>query len=110
MSCMYCLTAHRRGRFWFCNRCGRLMLLCPTPAHGVCPPDTDGQPADGEERGGRSHDSERSLLEALRRLKLSQEAEAAVRPDHSRQLESDLPDAVVLDLDAARRVREGRTF
>ena len=108
MPCTYCLTAHRRGRFWFCNRCGKLMLLCPVPAHEACPPDTDGQPADGEGRRGRPYDSERRLLEALRRLKLRQETAAAVRPDQSGPLESDLPDAVVLDLDAARRVRQGR--
>jgi len=84
------------------------MLLCPVPAHEACPPDTDGQPADGEGRRGRPYDSERRLLEALRRLKLRQETAAAVRPDQSGPLESDLPDAVVLDLDAARRVRQGR--
>jgi hypothetical protein len=35
MSCLYCVAAHQRGRFWFCNRCGSLMLLRPSPAR--CP-------------------------------------------------------------------------
>ena len=25
MTCTYCVTAHQRGRFWFCNRCGGLV-------------------------------------------------------------------------------------
>ena len=108
MPCTYCLTAHRRGRFWFCNRCGKPMLLCPVSAHEACPPDTNCQPADGEGRRGRPYDSERRLLEAVRRLKLRQGTAAAVRPDQSGPLESDPPDAVVFDLDAARRVRDGR--
>ena len=109
MPCLYCLTAHPRGRFWFCNRCGQLMLLCPVPAQEVCPSVPDGQAAGDGERGRRSHESERSLLEALRRLKLRQDS-AALPLDASNPLESDVPHAVVLDLDAARRVREGRRF
>jgi hypothetical protein len=109
MPCLYCLTAHPRGRFWFCNRCGQLMLLCPVPAHEVCPPGTTEQAAGAGERGRRSRESERSLLEAVRRLKLRQEA-AAVPLDAFGPRESDVPEAVVLDLDAARRVRQERTF
>jgi len=85
------------------------MLLCPVPAQEVCPPGTDGQAADAGERERRSHESERGLLEALRRLKLRQETEAFPL-DASGPPESDVPHAVVLDLDAARRVREERTF
>jgi len=108
MPCLYCLTAHPRGRFWFCNRCGQLMRLCPVPAAGVSPPGTDEQTSGAGERGQGSHESERSLLEALRRLKLRQET-GTVPLDASGPLDSDEPQAVVLDLDAARRVRRERT-
>lgn len=109
MPCPYCLTAHPRGRFWSCNRCGQLVLLCPAPPQEVCPPGTDRQVGGTGEGGQSSHESERSLLEALRRLKLRQET-AAVPLDSSGPPESDEPHAVVLDLDAARRVRAERTF
>jgi hypothetical protein len=32
MSCLNCVSAHRRGRFWFCNRCGAVMRLRLEPA------------------------------------------------------------------------------
>ena len=35
MSCLYCVSAHRHGRFWFCNRCGKLMFLRPLPAQEI---------------------------------------------------------------------------
>ncbi len=37
MACLYCVAAYQRGRFWFCNRCGALMLLRPSAALGVSP-------------------------------------------------------------------------
>lgn len=109
MACLHCLTAHPRGRFRFCNGCGQLMLLCPDPAHEVCPPGTDGQTAGAGDSGPTSYESERELLEALRRLKLGQET-APVPLDSAGPQESDVPQAVVLDLDAARRIRAERRF
>jgi hypothetical protein len=85
------------------------MLLCPVPAHEISPPGTDGRAADAGKRARHVHEAERSLLEAVRRLKLRQEA-AAGPLDAPRPVGPDVADAVVLDLDAARRARQERTL
>ena len=69
MSCLNCVSAHRRGRFWFCNRCGREMSLRQEPA-----------------------------------LAVAYAQQAPSRP------EPEMPQAVVLDFEAARRVRLARSM
>jgi hypothetical protein len=69
VSCLSCVSAHQRGRFWFCNRCGRQLSLRPVPALAVA--HAQGTPS---------------------------------RPG------TEVPDAVVLDFEAARRVRLARTI
>jgi hypothetical protein len=93
MSCLNCVSAHRRGRFWFCNRCGTLMHLRPEPAQ-VRPEATDRRrPPRGSLRSSfAAHPSARAA--ALRRRACPEPA--------------DVPDAVVLDLDEARRARRAR--
>ena len=136
MSCLYCLTAHQRGRFWVCKRCGNLMFLCSAPDEGDRPLDTGGLTADAGEWGGRPYALQRRPIVyrrnteppptrqqnrdgrhqpvggrrsvvPLARRELGRGAPAT--GDAASPSEADVSDAVVLDLDAARRVRGTRT-
>jgi hypothetical protein len=99
MSCLNCVSAHRRGRFWFCNRCGHLMHLRPEPAQ-VIPlvrrpaeaPDRRRPPWGPLRDAVTSHPSARAAT-----LRLPAGPEPA-----------DLTDAVVVDLDEARRAKHVR--
>jgi hypothetical protein len=97
MSCLYCLTAHQRGRFWVCKRCGDVMFACPAPGDAqpyalqrrpiVYRRNAEGQAPDEQDRDGRH----------------------PYVPRDAASPQAAVPDAVVLDLDAARRIKERRT-
>lgn len=90
MSCLNCVSAHPRGELWFCNRCGKPMVLRPVTTQGLIAAGT----------------SVRSSVLGLRPRHLGHDT-AAVLAGAPDPREADvLPNAVVLDLDAARRVKD----
>ena len=112
MSCLNCVSAHRRGRFWFCNRCGHLMSLRPVRAHGI--------PLVSHRNAGaavlRQQDPTRrhprvagarnpvvSRRPVVRGCESTAVAAGTPCPEPA-----DVPHAVVLDLDAARRIKDTR--
>lgn len=107
MSCLSCVTAHRRGALWFCNRCGKPVLVQPVTAQGVSP------------RGRSPHPSERERVFVFRgnsaasvplRLVDPDRETGSIRPEGPGRFQMEAGDAVVVDLDEARRLRQSRTF
>ena len=112
MSCLNCVSAHRRGRFWFCNRCGHLMSLRPVRAHGIPLASHRSTGAvvlrqqDPTRRYRRIAGARNSVV-SRRPVTLGHES-AALAAGTPCPEPADVPHAVVLDLDAARRIKDTR--
>jgi hypothetical protein len=118
MSCLNCVSAHRRGRLWFCNRCGSLMQLRPVSARVLPPARRLPERAPGTASPTRSRPTSVPPETAERRQPWgSLHGSLAAHPSARRHnvvapLRSLDPghdsEAVVLDLDEARRTKGGR--
>ena len=108
--CLSCVTAHQHGRFWFCNRCGNLMSLRPVRAQGI--------PLVSHRNAGasvlRQQDPNRryprvagARTSAMSRHPVTLGREStAVAAETPGPEPADVAYAVVLDLDAARRLKD----